>query len=53
LRSELESGSWIVCPARAQFVFENDPASLWADLLRSLGPRYEILIQVPLDPRVN
>jgi putative transcriptional regulator len=53
LQGELETGSWIICPARARFVFENDPATLWADILRSLGPRYEILTRVPLDPRVN
>jgi putative transcriptional regulator len=53
LRDELEAGSWIVCPARARFVFESEPAEVWAEVLRSLGPRYELLTQVPLDPRVN
>jgi putative transcriptional regulator len=53
LQGELEAGSWIICPASARLVFESDPASLWADVLRSLGPRYEILTRVPLDPRVN
>lgn len=53
LQDELEMGSWIVCPARAHFVFESTPESMWADVLRSLGPRYELLTHVPLDPRVN
>lgn len=53
LHNELEVGSWIVCPARARFVFESDPADMWAKVLRSLGPRYELLTRVPLDPRVN
>ena len=53
LQSELQLGSWIVCPARAHFIFESPPESMWAEVLRSLGPRYELLTQVPLDPRVN
>ncbi len=53
LRGELETGSWIVCPARAHFIFEGDPASMWSDVLRSMGSRYELLTHVPLDPRVN
>lgn len=53
LTAELESGSWITCPARALFVFDTEPDSIWATVLRSLGPRYAQLTQIPLDPRVN
>ena len=53
LAAELESGSWITCPAQARFVFDSAPEVMWADVLRSLGPRYAYLAGVPLDPRVN
>jgi putative transcriptional regulator len=53
LRDELESGSWITCRASARFVFEVDPTALWEELLRSLGPRYAYLVNVPTDPRMN
>jgi putative transcriptional regulator len=53
LAAELESRSWIVCPARARFVFDTDPATTWAEVLRSLGPRFAYLADLPADPRVN
>jgi putative transcriptional regulator len=53
LRRELEEGSWIVCPGSAEVVFDTTPTEMWAHLLRSLGPRYAYLADLPLDPRVN
>jgi len=53
LHAELESGSWITCPATTHFVFEVEPEAMWEEILRSLGPRYAYLTSVPLDPRVN
>jgi putative transcriptional regulator len=53
LARELESGSWVTCPAAARFVFDVAPSEVWAEVLRSLGPDYARLATVPLDPRVN
>ena len=53
LAAELESGSWITCPATADHVFASDCEALWERALRELGPDYARLITVPLDPRVN
>jgi putative transcriptional regulator len=53
LQRELAERSWIVCPARADFVFDSDPDGTWSALLRFLGPRYAYLATIPLDPRVN
>jgi putative transcriptional regulator len=53
LRDELASGSWIVAPAAARIVFDVEPASIWAEALQTLGPRYAYLAALPLDPRVN
>ena len=53
LAGEMNAKSWIPCDAKACFVFELDPAQVWAEVLRSMGPRYAYLASVPLDPRVN
>jgi putative transcriptional regulator len=53
LAEEFKTGSWISCPASAQFVFDTPPDEMWERVLRSLGPQYAYLTQVPLDPRVN
>jgi putative transcriptional regulator len=53
LAAELETGSWITCPATTAEVFGDDPESLWERVLRRLGPDYARLITVPNDPRVN
>jgi putative transcriptional regulator len=53
LEREMAAHSWILCPARARFVFEVEVDELWAVVLRSLGPRYAHLATMPLDPRVN
>ena len=53
LEEEMETGSWITCPARARLIFDQQPDEMWAEVLRSLGPEYARLTRVPLDPRVN
>lgn len=53
LESELEAGSWIVEPARADDVFTAEPRSLWRRLLQRKGPAFAALARVPFDPRTN
>lgn len=53
LDGELEAGGWITCSAAARFVFDVEPAQVWAEVLSSLGEEYAYLTRVPLDPRVN
>lgn len=53
LAAELEERAWLVVPARAHLVFDVPAESLWATVLRSLGPGFAYLAQLPLDPRVN
>ena len=53
LAGEMSAKSWITCAAQARFVFDLDPSEVWAEVLRSMGPRYAYLAAVPLDPRVN
>jgi putative transcriptional regulator len=53
LDEELAEGSWLACAAHAPFVFELDPAAVWAEAVRGLGPKFSYLVDLPLDPRVN
>jgi len=53
LAEELATRSWIVCPARARFVFDIAASDAWATVLRALGPRFAYLADLPVDPRVN
>lgn len=53
LADELQERSWLVVPARAHLVFDVPADALWATVLRSLGPGFAYLAQLPLDPRVN
>lgn len=40
LEEEIEQGSWVVAPARADHVFEIPAGRLWATVLRELGGEY-------------
>jgi putative transcriptional regulator len=53
LEDEVVENSWIVAPATAEDVFHADPDQLWADVLRRLGPRYDLLRTMPVDPSLN
>lgn len=53
LDAEVEAEGWILEPAVAGDVFCDDPADLWAAVLRRKGGRYALLTRMPLDPRVN
>jgi putative transcriptional regulator len=53
LQEEMQTRSWIACPASAHFVFDVAPEEVWAAVVHSLGPRYAYLTQIPGNPRVN
>lgn len=53
LDDELEDGSWIVEPARAEDVFTDDPEGLWSDVLRRKGGPFAVLAAMPPDPSLN
>lgn len=56
LEQEMQDGSWLTCPAKAQYIFEPSD-SLWEQLLRMLGRESLIsalgIKHVPADPRLN
>jgi putative transcriptional regulator len=53
LDGELDEGSWIVEPARADDVFTNEPEALWANVLRRKGGPFSVLSLMPYDPSLN
>ena len=53
LDSEIREGAWIVCEAEERFVFDPDPGTVWRRVLRSLGPPWATLADLPPDPSWN
>jgi putative transcriptional regulator len=53
LEAELEEESWLITPATAEDVFTDDPRGLWSAVVRRLGPDYELMATMPVDPTMN
>jgi putative transcriptional regulator len=53
LEAELDTGSWIIDPAREDDVFTDAPGSLWRRVLERKGPRYRTMSRMPFDPSTN
>lgn len=53
LDMEMEEKTWIVAGATKKFVFCRDEQELWKDILKHLGGDYALLINAPIDPRLN
>jgi putative transcriptional regulator len=53
LEAELEREDWIVEPALAADVFDEEPAELWGRVLQRKGGQFRLLARMPLDPSVN
>ncbi|MFT4152227.1 YqgE/AlgH family protein [Parafilimonas sp.] len=53
LEAEMGEKTWIVAPATRKFLFGNHEKVLWKEVLKELGSEYELIINAPLDPRLN
>lgn len=53
LETEMEENTWILSHADKRNLFATPYESLWRDVLKSLGGEYELLINAPIDPRLN
>ncbi|MFY9270219.1 MAG: YqgE/AlgH family protein [Candidatus Manganitrophaceae bacterium] len=53
LESEMESGTWRVVPADTALIFDADPALLWPQMMRRLGPEWAFYATMPFDPSMN
>jgi putative transcriptional regulator len=53
LDAELESGDWILDPARREDVFCEAPIELWSRVLTRKGGSYALVARMPMDPSLN
>lgn len=53
LDAELADDDWIVAPADADTIFDEEPEDLWAKVLHDMGGSFELLARMPEDPSVN
>ncbi len=53
LDGELLRKSWIVTPEQPEMIFEADRDDLWRQALQSLGGKYKIISNYPVDPKLN
>ena len=53
LEAELESGDWILEPARREDVFSRSPRELWSEALTRKGGSYALVARMPMDPSLN
>lgn len=53
LQGEMDEKAWIVAPEDSDFVFQKSYNHLWKQVLSSLGTRYRILSNYPVDPQLN
>ena len=53
LEAELETGDWILEPARPEDVFTDTPLQLWSAVLTRKGGSYALVARMPMDPSLN
>ncbi len=54
LDKELEEDSWIVCDfVTDELLFDTEPAAIWKKALGSMGGRFSVYSNYPVDPRLN
>jgi putative transcriptional regulator len=53
LEDEMKRKAWLTYPASLELVLETDPSVLWQKVLRSMGPKYTLLSQMPEDLSLN
>jgi len=54
LKDELKVNSWIISrDVNIEQVFHTDVESLWKEVLNTMGGKYKIVANFPVDPRLN
>jgi putative transcriptional regulator len=54
LEAELQQESWIVCDyVTNQLLFDTEPDKMWRKALDSMGGRFSVYSNYPVDPRMN
>ncbi len=53
LEEELDRKSWIVAPEDPNLIFQADYKDMWRQVLKSMGTKYQVISNYPVDPRLN
>jgi len=53
LSDELKEKSWLTVDATYKIIFHRNIDEIWKDSLRRLGGEYEMMVNFPIDPRLN
>lgn len=53
LSFEMDEKTWIVSEASEKFLFSTSEKELWKEVLNHLGGEYKLIVNAPLDPRLN
>lgn len=53
LENEMTTGSWITLPADSSIVFQQEPDTIWRNIVESLGGKYSLYSDMPVDPSLN
>jgi putative transcriptional regulator len=53
LQAEMEEKTWIIADASMKFIFSDNEKELWKEVLKELGGEYKLILNAPLDPRMN
>ena len=54
LKGELELNSWIISRnVKIEQIFNTDVESLWKEVLNTMGGKFKIVANFPVDPRLN
>ena len=53
LNDELKEKSWLTVAATRKLIFHKEIDKIWKDALRHLGGDYEMMVNFPIDPRLN
>ena len=53
LEEEMEQKSWYVTDAKPEMVMNMKSENLWAEFLKSMGPEFARMIDLPKDPNLN
>ncbi|GAB4327325.1 MAG: YqgE/AlgH family protein [Flammeovirgaceae bacterium] len=53
LSNEMKKESWFVSDVNLRLIFDIEPHALWSEVLKSMGGRYRIFANYPIDARMN
>lgn len=53
LENEFKKGSWIMTKTDSPEIMSLEPTTLWRTVLKSLGGKYQMYSNYPVDPRLN